>query len=57
MRAAPICLLAADAGLLAPLAVEVAEARALLAPVFVGALVLGAGPLARSLVSLQPPVK
>jgi hypothetical protein len=55
MRAAPICLFAADAGLLTPLAVEVAEARAFLAPVLVGALVLGAGPLTRSLVCAPAP--
>ena len=50
MRAAPARLLARHAGLLAPLAVQVAEAGALLAPLRVGALVLGARPLAGRLV-------
>ena len=55
MRAAATRLLACDTGLLAPIAVQLAEAGALLAPLRVGALVLGAGPLARGLVLAPAP--
>jgi hypothetical protein len=56
VRATAARLLACDPGLLAPLAVQVAEARALLAPLRVRALVLGAGPLAGGLVLAPAPV-